>query len=189
MTTTLKNRFGGKLKTLRKEKQITLKELADLTELSTGYISKIERGLSFPSINNLQKICYVLKITVNDLIVEETGQRDFNGIADSGIRVYGKENRNLIYDYNDTFRLESILPGGISPKVDILTLSGDGQEFSSSKHRYDEIGILLSGSLEIRAGEDCFVPEREEAIFIPKGTEHTIRKLSAEACTSIWIKV
>ena len=47
---------------------MTLKELAELTQLSVGYLSILERGLSNPTIANLHKICNALNITMANLL-------------------------------------------------------------------------------------------------------------------------
>lgn len=188
--------LGEKIKNRRKEKDITLKQLAEDTELSVGYLSKIEHGQNNPTIFNLQKICYALNITINDLISEEypLAKVEEKPVECSDIKpkalFLGRENHSLIYNYNDVFKLESILSSSSEFKVDILTLGGSGEEYSSSKHRYDELGIITRGVLEIKIdSREKYALKESDAILISKNTEHTIRKLSAEDCTSIWIKI
>ena len=52
--------IGEKLKTIRKEKGLTLQQLADETGLSIGFLSNLERDLSSPTVSALHKICEVL---------------------------------------------------------------------------------------------------------------------------------
>ena len=59
--------LGSTLRDLRLQHGLTLRDMADKTGLSTGFLSKVERGFSQPSINNLHKICYVLHIAIDDL--------------------------------------------------------------------------------------------------------------------------
>ena len=49
-----------KIRTLRQAKGLTLKELADKTQTTAGYISQLERGLVDPSLSTLRKIAAVL---------------------------------------------------------------------------------------------------------------------------------
>lgn len=62
--------IGTKLKRFRKEKSMTLQQLADESGISAGYISKIERGEVNPSVKNIQRLCFALNITANELMVD-----------------------------------------------------------------------------------------------------------------------
>ena len=44
--------LGSTLRDLRLQHGLTLRDMADKTGLSTGLLSKVERGFSQPSINN-----------------------------------------------------------------------------------------------------------------------------------------
>lgn len=60
--------FGKVLKQLREEKGLSQQELGDYSETDRAFISKIERGLSIPSIVTVFKLAEVLKIKPKDLI-------------------------------------------------------------------------------------------------------------------------
>ena len=54
--------LGEQIRTIRKKQGITLKELAEKTGLSIGYISQIERDLTDPSLSTLRKISAALDV-------------------------------------------------------------------------------------------------------------------------------
>ena len=58
------------IKALRKQKKITLQELADLTNLTKGYLSKIERSKKAPPYSTLNKIAMALGIDAAFLLGE-----------------------------------------------------------------------------------------------------------------------
>ncbi|MBR3117958.1 helix-turn-helix domain-containing protein [Oceanobacillus profundus] len=61
--------IGEKIKQLRKEKRMTISELAEKAGVAKSYLSSIERNLqSNPSIQFIEKISQVLGVSVNDLI-------------------------------------------------------------------------------------------------------------------------
>lgn len=63
--------IGEKIKQLRKEKRMSLSELAEKAGVAKSYLSSIERNLqSNPSIQFIEKISQVLGVPVNDLINE-----------------------------------------------------------------------------------------------------------------------
>ena len=54
--------LGEQVRNIRKKRGITLKELAEKTGLSIGYISQIERNLTDPSLSTLRKLSAALDI-------------------------------------------------------------------------------------------------------------------------------
>lgn len=64
----MENLFKKRLKELRKEKQLTQKQLATILNKSeTGYASW-EQGLSEPCINDLINICKYFNVTLDYLV-------------------------------------------------------------------------------------------------------------------------
>lgn len=183
--------LGATLRDLRRQHGLTLREMAEKTGLSTGFLSKIERGFSQPSINNLHKICYVLHIAIDDLAVpaQDAGQpeREFPPVVLAPL--IKKEQRSLIYNVNNVVKLESIFSSSSQYKLDVLTLTGSKVEYAS-KHRYEEIGIVAQGKMEIEfeAGRTYRMDEGD-VLQIPADTEHTVRNLSEDVCVSFWFKL
>ena len=63
----LNRALGARLRTLRKERQLTLKQLAGKTALSVSLISQIELGKSAASVSTLRKLAAALASTLSDL--------------------------------------------------------------------------------------------------------------------------
>ena len=60
-------KIGAQVRKFRKERRLTLDQLAEATGLSKGFISRIERDATSPSITSLAAICDVLSIRVGEL--------------------------------------------------------------------------------------------------------------------------
>lgn len=60
----IKKLLGKKIKQLRKEKNLTQEELAELIEIETPSMSNIERGKFAPSVETLQKLSNVLNVGI-----------------------------------------------------------------------------------------------------------------------------
>lgn len=67
-------RVGERIKTLREQKNLSLKELADLTGFSTALLSQMENHLVSPSLGTMIKIAKALGIKVGDLLGETEGE-------------------------------------------------------------------------------------------------------------------
>ena len=61
-------KLHDRLKEVRATRNLTLKELAELTGLSVSYLSDIERGRTTPSLNTLQLLATALNMTVIDFL-------------------------------------------------------------------------------------------------------------------------
>ena len=59
--------FGEKLRSLRKNKDLTQPELAEVIGIEQSYLSKLENGKSLPSNDVLNRILDVFSLTVGDL--------------------------------------------------------------------------------------------------------------------------
>ncbi len=60
--------LGEAIRAKRKEASFSQEKLAEKAELSTVFISRVERGKESPSVDSLVKIAKALKIRVRDLI-------------------------------------------------------------------------------------------------------------------------
>lgn len=54
--------IGMEIKKLRTEKGITLKELSEKSELSVGFLSQLERGLTTIAVDSLEKLADILEV-------------------------------------------------------------------------------------------------------------------------------
>ncbi len=59
--------IGGELKRLRKEKGFTLEELAERAEISTSYLSHIERGTRQAPLTTLESLAHILGANLYEL--------------------------------------------------------------------------------------------------------------------------
>ena len=68
-------KFGEFIKELRKEKQLTQKELGEKLNITDKAISKWERGLSFPDIAVLKDLAEFFEIGISELLNGERGKK------------------------------------------------------------------------------------------------------------------
>jgi transcriptional regulator with XRE-family HTH domain len=60
--------LGESVRDARKEAGFSQEKLAEKADLSTVFISRIERGVESPSLDNLVKIAKALGVPVQDLV-------------------------------------------------------------------------------------------------------------------------
>ncbi|MFJ8470917.1 helix-turn-helix domain-containing protein [Kitasatospora sp. NPDC094011] len=63
--------MGSRLRVLRQQNRLSLDALAEQVGVTKSYLSKVERGLSDPSISTAIKLAHALKVDVGRLFAEE----------------------------------------------------------------------------------------------------------------------
>jgi len=63
----LRERFGARLRQLRREADLTQEQLASAAGVSVDFLSLVERGINAPSFENLEKLARALGVTVREL--------------------------------------------------------------------------------------------------------------------------
>lgn len=67
MSNNVEKLIGEQIARLRKERELTQSQLAELVDVSTETISRLERGVSIPSLKTLEKISKSLHANLKDL--------------------------------------------------------------------------------------------------------------------------
>lgn len=173
--------IGDSLKEIRKKKQLTLKQLADITDLSAAYLSKLENNLTSPTLANLQKICEALQITMAAFLLNKQEELPV---------VLKKKERPELFTtgsgivYNLIFDRSSIV------KIISMTIQADNyKEEMSWGHHDDELGIVAEGSLVVTIDEENYVLLPGDFIYIKAHSVHKYKKVGEGVCTVYWIYV
>ncbi|AGG05896.1 helix-turn-helix domain-containing protein [Dehalococcoides mccartyi] len=64
---TIEQRFGERIRDLRKQAGVSQEELADRAGVHRTYLGGIERGERNPSLKNIDAIARALKVSLSDL--------------------------------------------------------------------------------------------------------------------------
>jgi transcriptional regulator with XRE-family HTH domain len=64
---TLRTRFGRRLRYIRRQKDLTQEQLAEAVGISVEFLSNMERGINAPSFETLEKLSGVLQVPVEEL--------------------------------------------------------------------------------------------------------------------------
>lgn len=172
-------KIGEKIKAIRKNKDYTLKQLADLTGLSIGFLSNIERDLNSPSISNLQQICSALGVNLMEVFDEEAGNNPITRAT---------EREEIFNNTDSSIKVESLLNGKASLNGIAITLDEGNNTFSDMTwgHGYDEIGIVIKGALEIELDKVVYHLKEGDSIYIKEGTPHRYKNPSDGKSIVYW---
>lgn len=74
--------IGEKIKTLRKERKLTQKELAHKVGVTASTITKYETGQLEPNLETLNRIADTFNISISNLIADNCSRKEFSLIDD-----------------------------------------------------------------------------------------------------------
>ncbi|MGL4607598.1 MAG: helix-turn-helix domain-containing protein [Eubacteriaceae bacterium] len=171
--------IGEKFKAARKTKKLTLKQLSQQSGLSIGYLSNLENNVCSPTLENMQNICAVLGVSLMEILEGFQPQR----------LVVKKEERTTIFSIKNVVRYDSITYGdGKMDGLYITLFPKCNYDKSNWRHTYDEIGLVLSGSMDIRIDDEIFHLSEGDSFYINAYTNHSLSNPSDCMCESYWVK-
>jgi transcriptional regulator with XRE-family HTH domain len=135
---------GMKVKKLRTEKGITLKELSEESELSIGFLSQLERGLTTIAVDSLENLADILEVHLSYFfdyphkrkeIVLRSYEQEIMDVEEGGFIKYSLSTN--LEDKQLVPRLVEILP------------QKQEEEIVSYKHQGEEFAYVLEGILTV----------------------------------------
>lgn len=70
--------YGERIRNLRQERKLSLKELSRKSGLSVSYLSEVERGRKTPSLNTIDKLCNALNISSREFVQDYESNYVYN---------------------------------------------------------------------------------------------------------------
>lgn len=175
------NNLGEKIKYYRKDKGLTLKELSQITGLSVGFISNIERNQNSPSVSNLQQICTALNINLMEIIQDG---------AEKSPVLKKVERKEIFSSKSEHTKIELLTKGTNSLNGIAITIDGNSDYSDLSwGHNYDEIGVVVRGTLEIELEDKIYFLEEGDSIYLEKFTPHRYRNPNEDKNVTFWFSV
>ena len=137
--------LGEHVRNIRKKRGITLKELAEKTGLSIGYISQIERDLTDPSLSTLRKLSAALDIPTYLFMGGESSTSLTTRQAD--MLILSQPNSNIRYHLLTPMPNGNFVPQSLVIRFELEPHCKDGD--LPVIHPSEEILLLEQGQLDV----------------------------------------
>jgi len=177
--------IGEKIRSIRKEKNMTISALADQIGVTTGYISQIERDLIDPSLSVLRRLCKALQTPLSVLFTEEVTLGVIANPAESRTAVRFEDKKST-YEFLTPY----IKDREISPRMEVFYYKTDPNCWVSEEvmiHEADECNYILKGEAEYHIDGEVYIVKEGGSIYIPENTPHRIRNKANECVEGIAI--
>lgn len=158
--------FGRNIRTIRKNRDISMAELAAKTGLTVSHISQIERGIANPSLIALSKLAEALNIPITSFFQEEQAKYTL---------VRADERKKILLDHTNGF-------------IELLTTNTEGCNFGVyfshsmseqlgmeyTPHEGKEFFYIMEGVMSLDIGQENIVLNPGDSILFDSTVPHRV---------------
>ncbi|MEN8919972.1 helix-turn-helix domain-containing protein [Nereida ignava] len=163
--------IGREVRAFRKQKDITVAELASMTGLSIGMLSKIENGNTSPSLSTLQTLANSLSVPLTSFFRRFEEQRmAVHTKAGEGVELE-REGTRAGHQYNLLGHIGANTSGVIVEPY-LITLSEQSDVFPVFQHGGIEAIYMLEGKVDYRHGDEVFSLVPGDTLFFDADAPH-----------------
>ena len=202
--------IGEKVKHLRTKANLSIRQLAEISDVSPGHISQIENGKTNPSVTTLYAVAKALKVSiqvffdVNEssepaLSDSEDEMETSQDLLDKGFQHTSKFGPFAMSKVNLENRATIKLDSGVQwarltsrafENIEFLELtyepgSESGETFS--QHIGQEFGLVLEGCLQFYHGFDEYELNVGDSILFDSGTPHKLCNQGDTIMRALWV--
>ncbi|SCM66284.1 helix-turn-helix domain-containing protein [Donghicola eburneus] len=162
--------IGRQVRELRKRQRLTGADLAGMTGLSVGMLSKIENGVISPSLNTISALANALKVPLIQLF---SGYEETRGCmhvkAGEGAEIE-REGTRAGHQYNLLGHIGSN-NSGVVVEPYLITLD-ENSHFQTFQHEGIEFLYILEGKVNYRHGDQRYLLEEGDSLFFDSDAPH-----------------
>lgn len=165
----LEEAIGQQLRAFRQQLNLTVSEVARQAGLSAALVSKIERGITSPSLSTLTILSWVLNVPITALFRKYDVQRNASFVpAGGGLRV---ERRGTRYGHEYQL-LGHVVRGPLQVEPYLISVTDPGEVFPVFQHPGLEFIFMLEGEMVYRHGGDTWRLKPGDALLFDSDVAH-----------------
>jgi transcriptional regulator with XRE-family HTH domain len=170
--------IGERIKTLRTGQGMTLAKLGEKANLSTSYLSQVERDKTSPSLTTLETIAKSLNIGLRSL---------FETDDEAAFVLRGSKGTHTP-THRDPIMRQPLMPQMGNPEIEVYRITFHPRSAPEQINQFagEEIIYVLNGELTISIGDEQFVLTAGDSIHYDALLIHNWKNESNDFCTIIW---
>ena len=174
---------GSDIRRVRKQKELTLTQLASMTGLSISFLSQVERNLLTPSVSALKRIADVLGIRAGSFMFKADRAM---GTARVGIVRRRERKRITLPASNISYEL---LSPDLRRRTSILWLHAapGAQSGPAFSHEGEDGVVVLKGRLKVEVGGVWHDLSSGDSIYFNSELPHRWCNGSKRKAEAIWV--
>jgi DNA-binding XRE family transcriptional regulator len=161
--------IGREVRAFRRKLDMTVADLAKLADLSAGMLSKIENGMTSPSLDTLQALSRALHVPVTAFFRRYEEERDATFVpAGQGLTIERRGTR-AGHQYQ---LLGHTLRKNIAVEPYLITLTEESDVFPIFQHAGVEFLYVLEGEVSYRHGSKTYTMRPGDSLFFDADVPH-----------------
>lgn len=164
----------------RKRKGLTIKELAELTGVTSSLLSQIEKGSANPSINTIKQISIALDVPLFNFFINDSYTEN--------LVVRKDKRKRMVFSEDDDFAYELLTPN-LQGDIEFVLMKIPAKESSSSEefsHKGEEVAYIVKGKVNLFMLNSVIELNSGDSVKIPALSKHRWENLSDEECEVIF---
>lgn len=183
---TLEQALGVQVRTIRRQLDLTVSDLAGAAGISVGMLSKIENGQISPSLGTLQSIAKALNVPITTLFSAFEERRDCSFVrARQGV-IIERRGSKVGHQYE---LLGHGLGGDIVVEPYLISLEAGAAPFTQFRHAGVEFIYMLTGEVLYRHADRSYHLRPGDALMFDSGAAHGPEELLVTPMTYLSIIV
>ena len=181
---TLEQALGLQVRSLRRDLDLTVSDVASAAGISVGMLSKIENGLISPSLATLQSIATVLNVPISTLFSSFEEKRDCSFVpAGQGVHIE-RRGTKVGHQYE---LLGHALGGEVAVEPYLITLSEEAVPYTGFRHAGVEFIHMLTGEVVYRHGDRAYHLRPGDSLLFDSAATHGPEELVVRPMTYLSI--
>lgn len=169
--------IGLAVRAFRRQKNMTVADLSRQTGLSIGMLSKIENGITSPSLATMQSLAHALSVPITGFFRRYEERREVMHVkSGTGVEM-DRAGTRAGHQYNLLGHIGANASGVIVEPY-MITLTEASDIFPTFQHDGIELLYMLEGEVEYRHGDQTFLMEPGDSLFFDADAPHGPEKLN-----------
>jgi len=174
----LETAIGREVRNFRRQQGMTVADLAGVTGLSVGMLSKIENGNTSPSLTTLQVLSHAFSVPVTAFFKSYEERREAQHVKAGEHVEIERRGTRAGHQYNLLGHIGSNASGVVVEPY-LITLTTESDIFPAFQHEGLELLYMLEGEVNYRHGDAIYALKPGDSFFFdadaPHGPEVLVR--------------
>jgi transcriptional regulator with XRE-family HTH domain len=176
---------GKAIRTLRKEKGMSLRELSRRAGLSTSFLSMVERGRSSPALTSLNNVAKALDTDLADLFASERKVRVSYPLPH--VSRAEEDGRLSIASSQRVYKVLSPRAPGLILEPLLVTVQPNSGFEEPYNHEGEEFAYVVEGELIFTVDGEEYRLGPGDSIHLLPTVPHAIRNDTDESAKVLWV--
>ena len=163
--------IGREVRAFRRQQGLTVADLAGITGLSIGMLSKIENGITSPSLTTLQILSHAFSTPVTSFFRRFEERREVQHVKAGEHVEIERRGTRAGHQYHLLGHIGSN-NSGVVVEPYLITLTADSDIFPTFQHDGIELLFMLEGEVQYRHGDKLFHLEPGDSLLFDADAQH-----------------